>query len=740
MKSKILFLICIIYNSVLVSQTTLSAGDIAILQYNSDGSTGTEVVKFLVLNSIESGTTINFTDNGWYSDNTFRTTEGVDAWVAASDYKCGDVVTFTFTNISLTTSGDQILAYQGTLASPTFIYALNCSNRTPETNGWQTSYTTSSSDKTQRCSLPLGLLDGETAVSLSHIDNYKYTGSLTGSKTEVLSNISNDTNWTGDNTVVQDFTGAFNTTWVAGAWDGSGSSFLNATIDDDYDTSTDGNFETCNCTVNSGNTLTVNSGGTVTVENDITNSGTILVESGGSVVQVSSDGTNSGTGYTVERASTSQSSYHVFTYWSTPITSATFAAVSPSTHLYYSFDSGSQSWVEGNSGTAMSPGIGYALEGPDTGSYPGVQTSSFTGAPFNNGDISVGLSFISDGDGDNDWNLVGNPYPSAIDADTFLADNSSTIGGTIYFWTHNTDEDGTEDNTEDDYAMYNGTGAAAATGGVAPDGNIASAQGFFVQAISSGSLVFNNDMRISGNNTTFFKSEKTKEESFNRDRIWLNLTTEKSFSQILVGFIDGATDAVDRKYDGVRFLGKTSLNLYSLIDDAHYGIQGKSNLKEVEVIPIGFSSDVANDFTLSIDKLEGKLDESNIFIEDSFLNVKHNLKDADYVFNTTESGEFNNRFNLIIETEASVLDVKESIVSKGVTIRKLNNNLIIETLNNTIIQKVLVYDLLGKEILVKENSSSEVQLQSSFLKSNTILIIKTFLETGEVLINKIYKN
>jgi hypothetical protein len=739
MKKIILILLGIFLSNVLFSQTTLSAGDIAILQYNSDNSP--EQIKFLVLRSFESGTIINFTDDGWFSAGGFRTNEGIVAWTAPTDFQCGDIVTMDMpsgtdlTSVSsgfdLSASGDQIIVFQGDVSTPTLIFAVN-----NETNSsWQADATSSNTS-----ALPTGLTNGVNAVALKETDNLKYNGPLTGSRATVLTNICTSGNWSGANNVNQTFSGAFTTTWSVGTWDGSGSNFLDTVIDDSFDTSTDGNFETCNCTVNSGNTLTVNSGGTVMVENDITNNGTILVESGGSVVQVSSDGTNSGTGYTVERASTSQSSYHVFTYWSTPITSATFAAVSPSTHLYYSFNSGSQAWVEGNSSTGMSPGIGYALEGPDTGSYPGVQTASFTGAPFNNGDISVGLSFSSDGDADNDWNLIGNPYPSAIDADTFLADNSSIIGGTIYFWTHNTDEDGTEDNTEDDYAMYNGTGEAAATGGVAPDGNIASAQGFFVQAISSGSLVFNNDMRISGNNTTFFKSEKTKEKSFNRDRIWLNLTTEKSFSQILVGFIDGATDAVDRKYDGVRFLGKTSLNLYSLIDEGHYGIQGKSNLKEVEVIPIGFSSDVVNDFTLSIDKLEGKLDESNIFIEDSFLNVKHNLKDADYIFNTTESGEFNNRFNLIIETEASVLDVKESIVSKGVTIKKLNNNLIIETLNNTIIQKVLVYDLLGKEILVKENSSSEVQLQLSFLKSNTILIIKTFLETGEVLINKIYKN
>ncbi len=35
--------------------------------------------------------------------------------------------------------------------------------------------------------------------------------------------------------------------------------------------------------------------------------------------------------------------------------------------------------------------------------------------------------------------LIGNPYPSALDADLFLIANKTTaLEGTLYFWTHNT--------------------------------------------------------------------------------------------------------------------------------------------------------------------------------------------------------------------------------------------------------------------------------------------------------------
>jgi hypothetical protein len=64
-------------------------------------------------------------------------------------------------------------------------------------------------------------------------------------------------------------------------------------------------------------------------------------------------------------------------------------------------------------------------------------------------------------------NLVGNPYPSALDANLFFSENSVNLG-TIYLWTHNT---AITNNlyTSDDYATYNllggvGTNAALSSG------------------------------------------------------------------------------------------------------------------------------------------------------------------------------------------------------------------------------------------------------------------------------------
>ncbi|WP_034062064.1 ice-binding family protein, partial [Lacinutrix jangbogonensis] len=76
-------------------------------------------------------------------------------------------------------------------------------------------------------------------------------------------------------------------------------------------------------------------------------------------------------------------------------------------------------------------GQGCSMKGSNTGEDE--QNYTFVGLP-NNGIIELTVG------SDND-HLVGNPYPSAIDADKFIDDNglfsgTASITGTLYFWDH----------------------------------------------------------------------------------------------------------------------------------------------------------------------------------------------------------------------------------------------------------------------------------------------------------------
>lgn len=713
----LLFFITLFLTQIIVAQTTLSAGDIAILQYNSDGSP--EVIKFIALTSIESGTTINFTDNGWRSDNTFRANEGTDTWTAASDISCGQIVTITLSSIAFNANGDQVLAYQGLSTSPTFLFAIN-----NEGSGvWQTTATNS-----RTSALPTGLTNGVNAVALNEIDNTKYTGSLSGSKSTILSNIANLGNWTGSNTVVQNFTGTFTSNLT---WSGSGSAddYFNVIINANYNTSSNGSFSTCNCTVNSGNTLTINSSGTVTVEEDIINNGSILVESGGSVVQILSSGSASGTGYTVERTSTSQLEEGNYTYWSSPLASSTLANVADA-QRYFSFTASSQSWIAASSGTSMSSGVGYISTGETSITYPSSYTASFSGSAFNTGNIntSVSLGTATFVGADDNWNLLGNPYPSAIDSELFTADNTN-LNGTIYYWTHAT-ADSAGDNIQADYAMYNTSGG---TGGASQ--YIASGQGFFIQANTGGTVTFTNAMRVAGNNSTFYKSRTNRKKIEQKDRIWLSLKTKNIKNQILVGFFDEACDDVDRLYDGLKLDSGNKTNFYSLINDKPYGIQGLSPLKRKKNIPLGFSTSIPGTFNISIDNLEGKLKNAQITLHDKLLNIMHQLDKSDYEFllNKSDTGVFKDRFELIINPQRIFINGEV----KKINIYKNGVNLYLDSLEDEDkLQRVSIYSLRGQIYYDKIINDFEVAIKLNSLNKKRIYILKIELSSGEIIIKK----
>lgn len=190
-------LLCVVFLSlamgapVQAAPTTLVAGDIAIIGFNFDDA---DQLAFVLLRAVGSGTSITFTDNGWRSTNVFRTGEGSFTWTAATDLAAGTVVVPAISGVAFSTDGDQILAYQGTSSSPTFLYALNSEGA----GVWQSDATSANTS-----ALPTGLVNGTSAVAVNEIDNAKYIGTTSGTRAALLSAISNKANWSGNDTTRQ---------------------------------------------------------------------------------------------------------------------------------------------------------------------------------------------------------------------------------------------------------------------------------------------------------------------------------------------------------------------------------------------------------------------------------------------------------------------------------------------------------------------------------------------------------
>ena len=180
----------------------LNTGDLAFVQYNADGP---EIIKFLALADIAAGESIDITDNGWLNTGSFRGGEGVYTYtVPVGGHSCGDIITIDLSNVALSGAGDQLIVYQGA----TMITAINSEGA----GVWQANATNANTS-----ALPTGLTNGTNAVALNEIDNAKYVGTLTGTIADLRTAIHNNSNWSGDNTAVQDFTDTFMISDCSGA-------------------------------------------------------------------------------------------------------------------------------------------------------------------------------------------------------------------------------------------------------------------------------------------------------------------------------------------------------------------------------------------------------------------------------------------------------------------------------------------------------------------------------------------
>lgn len=124
-----------------ISQTQLGPGDLQFLSYRSDAPDG---FSFVVWKSIAPGTSISFTDNGWAAGDSLGysfTTESTLTWSYQGNQplKAGSVMVVECGQLpcmvnrgqvsgamnGLSSSGDQLFAFQGNLDSVHFIAAIN---------------------------------------------------------------------------------------------------------------------------------------------------------------------------------------------------------------------------------------------------------------------------------------------------------------------------------------------------------------------------------------------------------------------------------------------------------------------------------------------------------------------------------------------------------------------------------------------------------------------------------------
>lgn len=526
-------------------------------------------------------------------------------------------------------------------------------------------------------------------------------------------------------------------TWNGANWSYGTQPSLDNLVDFQASYYLDKDINACSCTISNDAFVTIQHERTLKIINGLhVVSGSLTFADGASLIQTNPDN-NVNTGDIRYKRKSQPIRQADYVYWSSPVKLQTLQKVSPltATDKYFSYDG--TKWLSVPNTTIMNTGKGFIIRGPETflNTERRPFATVFEGVP-NNGDITG--ETVEAGK----FYLIGNPYPSALNANDFISENNF-LEGTLYFWTHNTPVVLNEANeySSDDYAVYNltggsGVGEPALLGGIpesennmAPSGNIAAGQSFFVGATAPGTVKFNNSMRRGGNtNSQFFKIDKnSNSEQAENSRIWFDMTNSGgAYKQLLIGYVAGATNEYDLKYDGPSFNGNKFLDFYSLNSGKNLAIQGRTFPFTVsDTVALGYRTTIAGDFTISINHADGKLVNHSVYLEDKLTNSIHDLLASNYTF-TTDIGTFDDRFVLrytnkslgIVDVDNMEQAVFVSVKDKIIKVTSIKEN----------IKDVLIFDISGK-LLYTKNKVNAIELQISNLQAmNQVLLVKTTLE------------
>jgi hypothetical protein len=416
----------------------------------------------------------------------------------------------------------------------------------------------------------------------------------------------------------------------------------------------------------------------------------------------------------------------------------------------------SANWISVGQNGDLSPGQGFTLKG--SGSAEADQNYTFVGKP-NNGTITSTV-------GANNLNLSGNPYPSAIDADKFIDDNTASLIGTLHMWQHySTNNSHNTAQYQGGYATYTKIGG---TPPVAPVGSsglgsssktpkrfIPIGQGFFVTGSSTGgNITFNNSQRLfikedSNNSYTMFRTanptvanststmnnaeDTFTQEQFMKVRLGFN-SADLYHRQILLGFMNQyGTTGFDSGYDALSIETPTN-DMYFINGTDHLNINGEGYYNADNIYPLGVVNQIDGNVKFILVGIENFDANQEIYIYDNVTNTYNSIISQPYEVNLP-AGTYDNRFSLTFKTQALGTIDNEENYGITVTHTQANNMINIKNeLQDATVKSVLLFNLLGQKITewpIGNQDQTAIHLPISVLPTATY-IVKVITDKGNI--------
>ncbi|WP_338732831.1 T9SS-dependent choice-of-anchor J family protein [Mangrovimonas cancribranchiae] len=337
-----------------------------------------------------------------------------------------------------------------------------------------------------------------------------------------------------------------------------------------------------------------------------------------------------------------------------------------------------------NATTALVSGTGYRAATTDGSALTFTGTVETGNVPI---DITVGTDATF-----GQWNLIGNPYPSYLDMETFLNYEVSTGITNLDLMLTNSGIYGYDGNASDGWTVIT---LANATGELMAPG-----QGFFVAA--NGDHVLDYDMTFTPSMRAHDGGDDFIMGRSNNNLTFLKLLASTTSNQYRTEFYfnDHATTGLDAGYDAQLWGGTVpSFALYSQLVTENQGtpiaLQALNNdAVNYVTIPLGVVANAGEQLTFSI--LESQLPaNTNVYIEDRSNNTFTLLNTTHYSITPNAALQGTGRFYIHFENQALSIQNHETHDAFNIYSSPHNKTITIEgTVNPN--SQVSVYDMQGR--------------------------------------------
>ncbi|WP_242091529.1 HYR domain-containing protein, partial [Aestuariivivens sediminicola] len=385
----------------------------------------------------------------------------------------------------------------------------------------------------------------------------------------------------------------------------------------------------------------------------------------------------------------------------------------------------------------LDPGLSFTMKG--SGAPGDEQNYVFDGLPHN-GTVATA---INPGYGA----LVGNPYPSAIDAREFIKDNmpggnpgtTESFDGALYFWIHyDTNNTHILREYQGGYAQLTLTGGnqAAAppitidgyevsgmgSSGKIPDYYIPIGQGFFVYALQPGSgvgdVTFYNKHRVfetelgpdprsifmkQGNgkdSTSNTPEEDLDPDDIQRVRLLYRAPQGVVKRPLLLGFTpdNAATDDFDFGYDAEN-TGNNPEDMFFRIGEKNYTIQGVGAFDDTKEYPLALFTETGGRIEISLLALENLAKNTKVYIYDALLGTYTKINNK--AFETVlDPGIYMDRFYVTFSKNNALSVATDILGDIGVNYLQDSREIYIRVNNDVLVKEVQLINSLGQAIKV----------------------------------------